>query len=364
MANNFVGETELVSTTSEAVGYPVENLFNPIRSKTFRFAGNYTITASNGTFYFNDGSARTAVVPPGSYTATTLATAIAAAAVTAGATATVVASAYSTAPYVWKLTFNISVTLTLSTSTNAIWGVLGFTGSTDRTGTAFVADAARAHTHEQLTFYFGAPLSPTFVAMIGAIDEAFALSDTAVVSFMMSNINEWTSPPVNVTLSRTDAGIFAFLDSLASTAYEYGAIKIVDRENVAGAGIEIGHLYIGDHETVTTSNVGIGWKRTHTDQSRSQRSLNGTKYVAALPKYREFTGLAIGNIDPSEIEDIEQTIFDVGTSRPFYVSLDPMLEVSTSLEQLTLYAYLKSDGDIVHRIRDIYSIAIDIEEAV
>ena len=63
-----------------AVGFGVANLANVRRDLVLRFAGNFTITTANQTFYFNDGTNRSANIPVGSYTAATLATAIAAAA--------------------------------------------------------------------------------------------------------------------------------------------------------------------------------------------------------------------------------------------------------------------------------------------
>jgi hypothetical protein len=365
MANNFLGADIPLTATSEATGFPVENVYHSVRSKVWRGAGHFEITASNGTFYFNDGSARTAVVPPGGYTIATLATAIAAAAVAAGASATVVASAYSTAPYIWQLVFNSSVTLTLSSTTNAIWDVLGFTGSTDRTGTTFRADAARAHTHEIVQAHFGAPMTPTFFAAIGAIDEACPASENAVWTLMFNNIPSWSAPPVSVTLERSDAGFFAFLDSLATTTYEYAALKIVDRENVLGtAGAQVGHLYIGDHTTLTSSNIGIGFTKSFVDRSEVQRSLDGTRYSNLRPKYRSFRGFGVGLIDAAERRELEQLFFDLGVGESFYLSIDPALEVSESLEEMTFYACIPSEPTIRHEIRDRYSIDFDVEEAV
>lgn len=362
MANNFIGDDILIRATSAASGFPAANVYDPLRSRVWKAAGYFAITASNGTFYFNDGSARTATVPAGAYTQATLATAIAAAAVASGATATVVASAYSTAPYIWQLVFNTSVTLTLSSTSNAIWDVLGFTGSTNRTGTTFRADAARAHTYEQLTFNFGSPRAVTFAGLIGPISEALSLSASAVVTLMASNVDSWDSPAASWTLPRADAGVFSFVDSDAPE-YEYYALRIVDRENVLGsAGIKIGHLYLGDHTTLTTSNVGIGWTKQVVDPSTVQRSVGGQRYVNRRSKYRVFRGMTMGLIEASERRTIEQTLHDVGVGVPFYLSIDPTLAVSAELPELTFCGALSSDPNVKHVIRDRYSIDFDVEE--
>ncbi len=364
MSNNFIGADIVIRATSEAIGFPVENIYHPARSKPWRSAGYYEITAANCTLYFNDGSARTATLNTGGYTASQLETELAAAVVRSGASATVALDDYSTAPKVWRLTFSTSVTLSLSNASNAIWDTLGFTGSTDRVATVFVADAARAHSYEQLTFNLGVERTPSFFALTCAVDEVCRLSSSAVVTLMASNIDEWTAPPKSITLTRTDFGVKEWLDSQTLLGREYFALRIVDRENPLGsAGIEIGHLYLGDHVTTTTSNVGVGWRKKWMDPSTSQKSIDGTKYSLLRPKYRSFTGVGVGNVSADERDDLEQTFFDLGTTVPFYASLDPGLEVSASIDELTFYGYLV-DFELQHVIRDYYSISLALEEAV
>jgi len=363
--NNFIGDDILSSATSTASGYDVANLYNPYRSKLWKSAGYFKITSSNCTFYFNDGSARTATLNTGDYTYATLITEIAAAAVRAGASATVVASADATAPYFWKLTFSTSVTLTLSTSTNAIWTTLGFTGSTNRTGTTFVADAAAAHSYEQITWNLGAARAPTFFGMIWPIDEVCPLSTSATLTLMASNIDSWDSPALSVTLTRGDMGVFEWLDSQSNTEYEYWALRITDPTNAAGAaGIKIGYAYLGDHTTLATrANVGIGFSKSWADESTVDAADGGQQWAREVPKRRKFKGTGIGLLDASDRYDWEQALFNVSKTRPFFVSLDPALEVSDDAAEYTLFAYLDGEPTWQHVIRDIYSLSFDLVEA-
>lgn len=365
MANNFLGDDIVISATSEATGYPVENIYDQLRSRPWVSAGFFAITSENCKLYFNDGSARTATLYTGNYTAATLATEIAAAVVRSGASATVVASAYSTAPYVWQLTFSTSVTLSLSSGSDDIWDTLGFVGSTDRVSTVFVADAARAHTYEQLTFNLGVARTPTFLGLIGAIDEILSISSSAVVTLMASNLDSWSSPAVTVTMTRTDYGVKEWLDSQTSLNYEYFALRIVDRENALGtAGISIGYLYLGDHETLTTSNIGIGWSKEYVDNSVVMTSRDGTRFANTQPKFRSFRGVAAGNMLAAERRELEQFFYDLGISQSFFVSFDPALEVSADVDELTLFAHLPTEVIFTHVIRDYMSMRVEIEESV
>jgi hypothetical protein len=365
MANNFVGADVSLSATSAASGYPLTNVYDPDRSVPWKAAGHFKITSANSAFYFNDGSARTANVTPGNYTAATLATAIAAAAVSSGATATVVASAYSTAPYVWQLVFSTSVTLSLNTTTNAIWDTLGFTGTTARSGTSFRADAARAHTHEQITIGIGIPIAPTFLAAIAPVDEVFGASNSATYTLMGNNVDSWDSPPVSVSLTLNDAGVFAFIDSLANSTYEFWALKIVDREHVSGtAGVRIGHLYLGDHITFTTANVGVGWSKLQADPSMISQSRSGKRFSNRKPKKRVFEGLTSRYVVADERREFEQMIYDVGIDTPFYASLDPMLLQCDDLAEWTVYGHMTNGTRSLHILRDLFSITVEIEEEV
>lgn len=365
MANNFLGDDVLVRATSEATGYGVENIYSPLRSEVWKADGYFVITSSNCKLYFDDGSARTATVPTGAYTPATLATAIAAAVVSSGASATVVASAYSTAPYVWQLVFSTSVTLTLSTSTDAIWDTLGFTGSTDRTAATFVADAARAHTYEQITVNFGIPRAVTFFAAIAEVDQVLSLSQAATVTLMASNVDDWESPALSVDLTRDDRGLFNFQDSASSYEYEYWALRIVDRENVLGsAGIKIGHVYLGDHVTFATrSNVGIGFTEVDQDPSTVQDSDGGQRWARERTMRRRWQGLSAGLLAAADRRELRRIFRAVGISRPFYFSLDPMLSYSEALSESTAYGMIDGDPKWPHVIRDVYGLEFDLVEA-
>jgi hypothetical protein len=69
-------------------------------------------------------------------------------------------------------------------------------------------------------------------------------------------------------------------------------------------------------------------------------------------------------IDAAERRELEQLFFDLGVGESFYLSIDPALEVSESLEEMTFYACIPSEPTIRHEIRDRYSIDFDVEEAV
>jgi len=346
MANNFIGDDIVISSTSESGSYPLTNLLTTRRDELWKAGGYFEIDSTNNKLYFNDGSARTATIASGGYSPSGLITAIAAAVVASGSSVTCTASAYLTAPYIWQLVFSSSVTLSLSSTSAAVWDTLGFTGSTDRTGTTFVADAARAHTYEAITWNLGVARTPTFFGAFAEHARTLSLSQGATLTLQASNLDSWASPPLSVSLTRDDRGIFEFLDSQSTSDYEYWRLKIVDRTNALGsAGISLGYVYLGDHFVMPEfCNLGSGYELTYTDLSTMTQARTGARYFSKLPRVRSWSGLSVGVFrDATQRRVFEQLVYDLGQSEAFVLSLDPALEVSSSLAEQTFLARLNGD---------------------
>lgn len=362
MANNFLGGDILsIPTSEEANGnYPVENLYDQRRAKPWVAGSHFEITSANNKLYFNDGSLQTATIAAGHYTFATLKTAVDAA--FAGA---MTLSYVTSSPRHFKLVGGVSGTLVLSTQTNAMWSTLGFTGTTDRTGTTFEADAPRNHTSDRIVWDLGVPRIPTFFGAVDRIDEPWSLSSAAVITLKANSVNDWSAAPFSLTLTRTDAGAFAFLDSIADREYRYWALEIADPENPGGTdAIRVGYVYLGDHITTTTSNVAVGFEKYCNDPSTVQLSESGVVYANRLTPYRSFRSAETRYLEASERRDWEQAFYDAGTARTFFVSLDPALEVSEDIEEYTFYARFESAPTFRHVIRDLYTVNFSLVEAV
>lgn len=362
MTNNFIGDDILSIPTSEKsnIYYPVENLFDQRRAKPWVSGGHYEITSTNNKIYFNDGALKTATVPIGHYTAATLKTAVDAA--FAGA---MTLDYVSSSPMHFKLIGAISGTLVLSTTSNAMWSTLGFTGTTDRVGNTFEADAPRNHTVERIVWDLGLPRIPTFFGAVDRIDQPWSLSNAATITLKANSINDWSSAPFILTLTRTDAGAFAFLDSIAEREYRYWALEIIDTENPGGTdAIRLGCAYLGDHITTTTSNIAIGFEKSYIDPSTVQMSESGVIYANRLTPYRAYRSAETRYLEASERRSWEQAFYDAGTTKAFFVSLDPMLEVSDDIEEYTFYARFEQAPTFRHVIRDLYTVNFNLVEAV
>jgi hypothetical protein len=351
-----------VTYSSQQTAFPYTNCQNDSRFLVWKPAGNFTITTANQKLHFSDGSVKTATVPVGDYLPATLATAIQTA---LNAVSSLWTCSYSTTTGKFNISHTGSVILKVNTATNAIWDTIGFSAGSDATGTSFDADRRRNHTHESVIWDFGGTAPGDFFAVIGQAAEVFTISDVATISLKANSVNNFTTPALEATLARTEDGIFAFNDADGAVSYRYWEFKFIDRENSVGAtGFNISHIYLGDYDTLTTTNVTRGFQKSITDLSRIAVSDSGAKFAREKAKYWNFQGMEIQNM--SEDERITyQNFFNLyGKHKPFYFSLDSSGVVSSSINELTKFVRFTSEPGFSHLVRDVYTMSFSLDEVI
>lgn len=359
MNNNYLERSFTYS--SQLAGFPATNAANTSRSKIWKPAGNFEITTANNFLYINDGSNKMVTLTSGSYLFNTLATHI--------------QTQLNLASSNWTVTYNVptgkftiahtgSATLRITQTTSAVWDTIGFTGTTDLTGTSFLADAQRNHTSEWIQCDLGVPQLATFSALLSGIDEIFTLSETATVKLRANNIDYWVSPPVDIVIPVTDLGCFYFFDDLVIDSYRFWRIEIIDRGNYNGPeGIEIAYGYIGDHTTITTSNIASGFRQELTDPSVGMQSERGALFVEIKPRYLTIASCNIQLLSDDEQREMQQLFYDLGVRNPFLVSIDPSTEISEKLEELTRFVIMTNSPSLDHIFRSYYNINFQMREA-
>lgn len=359
MNNNYLERSFTYS--SQLAGFPATNAHNTSRSKIWKPAGNFEITSSNNLLYINDGSNKTVTLTAASYLYSTLASHIQTQlnAASSGWTCT-----YSSSTGKFTITRSSSATLRITQTTSAVWDTIGFTGTSDLTALTFIADAQRNHTSEWIQCDVGVPQLATFCALLSGIDEVFTLSETATVKLRANNIDYWVSPPVDITIPVTDLGCFYFFDDLVTDSYRYWRIEIIDRGNYNGPeGIEVAYGYIGDHTTITTSNIASGFNQELSDPSITMQSENGALFVEVKPRYLTIANCGIQLLSGSEQREIQQLFYDLGVRNPFLVSIDPGTEVTAALEELTRFVIMTRPPRFDHVFRTYYNIDFEMREA-
>jgi hypothetical protein len=366
MADNYAAlSTATVTASSDLAAFPYTNVTSDFRYNQWVTEGNFVVVSTNKKIYFNDGSSRTATLTEASYTPAALATHIQTQmnAVSSNWTVT-----YSTTTYKFNfVNSSLNSTFTITTTTDAAWDMLGFTGGVDISKTStnsYVPDEIRCHTEEYLIVDLAAATQIDFVALIGPLNEQFCLSSSATVTLYGNGTNTWTSPSFTMSLSVDSGGAMQFLDSNSSREYRYWKLKIVDRQNTAGPnGFIFGHFYLGAYDTLTTTSVERGFNVTQQDPSIMMVSENGARFFNRRTNYLDFSNVQISNPLASERRTLQQTFYDLGITTPFYVSLDPALEVSTEYQELTRYVTFTKPPLFNHVFSDYYNVILDFTEA-
>ncbi len=370
MANNLASlNVNAFTFSSEVTGFEASNAFNSFRSSTWRTSGFFRITSgSNDEIHINDGSDKSATIASGEYTtAASLATAIQTALNGVSANWTVT---YDTAGGSYKFTIGNSgsVTLKLSTTTNAVWNTIGYTGTTDLTGTSFPAQEQRAHdpvVGEFITLDFGGILPVTFAGVISDVAVSFGLSSSAVVTLEGNNINDFTSPPFTKTLTVNAQGIFEFnvLDTPAT--YRFWRLRFVDPYNsIQGPNLEFGNIYLGDFQTLTGANIQAGFVDTLDDPSKRSESEGGVLYFDKRTKFTRFSNLAIRFMEDADKQIIKDVFSTVGTTEPFYVALDPLSRINSNTTEFTKFVIFDSEPQFTSIGSCYFNTVLNLREVV
>ena len=362
--NLAAGDAATVTTSSALAGFPATNLTDSYRFRTWKPAGNFTVTSSNKKIYINDGSDKTITLTEASYTYATLASHIQ---TQLNASSSNWTCTYSTTTFKFTLGRSSGTAVArLSVTTDAAWDMLGYTGSIDDdVGTGQAADEQRNHTSEWIRVDLGVASEITFVSLLGVLGEVYPLGDTATVTLKANTSMAFSSPALSVTLTPGTHGMSDFLDDEADTNYRYWQLEITDRLNTLGpTGFEFGHFYLGDYVTIESRNVASGFNKYQVDTSTAEESDSGALYAQAGFKYMKFESVEIGYMEASDRRALEQAFYDLGKYTPFYVSLDPTLLVSDDITELTRYVVFEDEPKFEHVKADVYSVRMSFREVM
>lgn len=355
--------SDRVTFSSELAAFPYTNCQHDLRSKVYKFSGRFKITASNKHIYVRKNPDDLDVVlVEGSYaTGALLAAHIQ---TQLNAVSSGWACTYSSTTFKFTITNTGAVVLVLETTTNAIWDAIGYTTGVDLAGTSFVADQIRNHTTEEIVWDLGASTEITFFSMIGLVNQTFNISDVATINLYANSINDFTSPPLSRTLTRSDRGVFEFLDDLTVTSFRWWKLEFEDRTNTLGPNLSLSHIYLGNYLTFENREVGHNYNKAMIDPSVVSTSEGGSLYFDTKPKFSAFTELRLDILTRDNKDDLEAMFYRVGKTVPFYCSIDPLKTYTDDVSELTKFVYFSAEPSFNHTFRDMFSTALNVREAV
>lgn len=352
-----------ITVSSALASFPASNFQSNARFRTWKPAGNFTVDSTNKTIYVNDGGDVTVSLTEASYTYSTLATHIASAINAASANNNWTCT-YSTTTRKFTIGNSSSMTLRETQTTNAAWDMLGYTDGTDHAGTSFEADESRNHTHESIIFNFGVSKAIDFFACVGLVGENLTISSNATITLKGNATNSFTSPTISKTPTHTDNGLFMFEDT-DDMNYQWWEFKFIDRTNTVGPeGFTISDIYLGDYDTLTSTNLAGEFAKSLVDPTKVSKSDAGAKFFRLKSKYWNFSNTSVQHLTDAERLTLQDFFQSHGISSPFYVSIDPTQVVSNSIDELTKYVQFEGSPKFTHVIRDLYNMSFAMSEVV
>lgn len=367
MDNNLAELTSGSITYSSALAaFPGANHINKFRSKVWKPAGNFVITASsNDKIYINDGSDKTITLSAGSYTPTSLATEIQTK-LNASSSGWTFDYNNTSGAYKFRFAHGSAHTLRFSATTEATWNDLGFMLSSDEAiSTDREADEQRNHMYESVVYDLGYNAPIEFFSVISPLDEEFSVSESATIKLQANNLNDFSSPPLDITLERTSSGIFYFMDDVADSSYRFWRFYFEDKYNASGnEGFSLSYIYIGDYTTLSATNVQIGFEKIIDDPSLKTESEAGALYFDKKTKFTRINNAGIALLDKNARDTLEQLFYDYGTTTPFFISLDPKTEVSATLPDLTKYVVFDNRPSFKHVQSQYFNMKMSFREVL
>ncbi len=358
---NFLNR-DLISSYSFSSGsteFPGTNLINySSRSKVWRSAGYFDITSSNNVLIIREAADvdLTATVAAAEYTSTTdLCTAIKTALDAAGAYTYTVS--FSNAEFTIAATdvFKIMTTDVLSTLAD----VIGFDTATDKTGAdEYTADESKIHTSEFITFDLGLASNPDLFCLTSRRDVGLNLTNSAVIKLRGNSTSNFSVPDFEATLTLHDS-IIVHQSSSGFGSYRYWQVHVVDSGNPDGY-IEFGAIFLGNAFRPSQGFASFPLGSEFSDLSINTRMLSGVIYSEIKNRYESFAW-QYEFLSQTEREDLEDFIRFVGTSRPFFMVLDPNSAYS-SANYMAKYCRFASLPSMRYERFQYFSESIEVEE--
>lgn len=273
----------------------------------------WRLSAASSSLYFDDVSIQavlTATLTSGDYDADTLATEIGTQMSAIGTTYT---ATYDDATNKFTIAAPaIDFCLLFSRTTNAAWGMLGWTTTTDSAwGITFTATYIRIHTGELI--YLDAGATSTIKAIF---IKGHNLQSSATIE-----VRYYSDAFVTEVDSETLTWHIGQIAARTAKSYRYAAVYIEDIDNPDGF-IEIGLVWMGNAYQL---HYGFTMERalTPNDPSIISSSEDGQESTIQLSRFDEW-GYTFDAVEPNTDRPLLQNIFEeIGTSRPCFICEAP-----------------------------------------
>lgn len=350
--NNWL-DSGAFTVSSSQPNYPASNLYAALRGKLWKAALIFEVSAQENKIHING---ETLSITPGTYSKAALLSEINSKIAAIPALAGITCQSVDTGHFIFIKASTF--TLNLSNQSQAAWDILGYYGTTDRSGLQLRADEERHTTGEWLHIDLKLPQKCDFAALIPEANSIFKMR-TSRIRLQGNNLNSWVNPPVDLDFEVGDEGAFIAPDN--AQPCRFWRVFIDDKTCNT---IEAAVGYLGSAVIPTNTNIATGFTRTREDLSQKLVSEAGVFYVNRRPKQLSLSSVSIQFLKDSELEEIEQLFYDLGIEKPFFLCIDPRKGVSLRLAQMTHYVSVTSPLQLQHVLRGYYNMTCELREVL
>lgn len=364
--DNFfdVDESNSITTSSANSTYPITNAYRfQRRGRIYRTNGNVTINSTNKRIAFKEsamGSVLYTDIIEGSYlVGSTLLTAIKAALEDAGAAT-------------YTVTYTALNKIKIATSGgyfDLLWedvqatarDVLGF-AEVDLTGALdYTADYARIHSEEWVMVDFGLPINPECFIAIGKRNDQLNISESAVLKLQGNTTDNWTSPEFETTLNWNESVIqISNANGLHTQPLRYWRFYVEDIDNSSGF-IQFSNFFFGKSWIPERGCAQFGFSNRLRDLSVTVYSDSGVSLSDVRQQTQEFA-FEFNFMTKDDMDEFMFIFETYGTSKPFFIIMDPNGVMGTNPQDFTKYVKFTSEPDIRIVNPNVYNVSVNLRE--
>lgn len=352
MAENLL-TTGLVNMTTSKVktGYQAKDITSYNRNIHFSFAGSFTIDDSNDFINLN-GSFYS--IPQGLYKRDELIVLI-----NGLINPDDIFLSWSEQGY-----FKLSSVNDFDFVTDAADGILNTLGFTDQIDYTAVKEvigvSSRFHFPcEWIEIDFGYTPNMGFFGMVSTSLKEFSLSSNAKIKFKASQVNNFDLPAYEGYASITKEGAFKFFTD-DEYDFRFWRIEIEDNENTHD--IEFGYMYLGEAHTFDDRYNDQKAITSYNDLSEFSTTENGSLIGFERQVQREHGPIIFKMVKP----ETRHFFFDIWNRfkmiKPFFISVDPDVEITKEIYELTFLCSFKSKPTALHYAGTRWDLTMEVHE--
>ena len=214
--------------------------------------------------------------------------------------------------------------------------------------------------NQYIEFDCGYQIRPTCLIIVNE-QRGILLSKNAVITLKGCNDGNWTTPSVNINIP-WDEFLIMKQQSNPFGACRFWRIYFNDPDNTDNY-IEIGYVFLGESASLTSSDVKFGWSETRLDDSDREESDGGEPWFDEKTQ-RDRWAFDLEYMDKTDKDNMIEMFKIVGKHKPFFLSLDPDLKISSSQVELTRFVRFIDNLEPINVFYNMYNIRISVEEAI